>query len=503
MALRKDLRVPIVAAAAALLLHLIGNAHYGFFRDELYFIICGRHPAWGYVDQPALVPLLSALTQMFGISLFALRALAALFAAGGVFVTCRIVQELRGGAFAQSLAAICVALSPVLCSFGMKVSTDMPGLWLWPLAALYVLRLAKGADPRWWLGVGIAFGIAGNAKYSILFFALAVLLGLALSPQRRTLATGWFAAGCGVALLLVVPNVAWQAAHHFPMIELLRNGADGKNVVVGPGVYLLQEIVITGPLLAVVWIVGIARAFVDRELRWVGWTYVLLIIAMIVLHGKHYYPANVYPIAFAVGAATIGSWSARSRAASVAIVACALAAALPLLPTTLPILPEAQMVSYNERLAGILHVNLNTEHHKSTPIGSDYADMHGWPELAATVARVYEGLPARERAQAAIVASNYGEAAAIDFFGARYGLPPVLSGHNQYWLWGTHGYSGNVIVDVNGDCGAGMHLYKYAALAARAGSGYAQSYEIGIPIMVCRGITKPLRSVWPMIRDYS
>jgi hypothetical protein len=503
MALRKDLRLPVVAAAATLLLHLLGNAHYGFFRDELYFIICGRHPAWGYVDQPALVPLLSAATQVFGISLFALRALPALFAAGGVFVVCRIVQELRGGAFAQILAAICVALSPVLCSFGTKVGTDMPGLWLWPLAALYVLRLAKGADPRWWLGVGIALGIAGNAKYSVLFFAIALFVGLALSPQRRILATPWCAAGCAAALLLVAPNVAWQAVHHFPMLELLRNGANGKNVIVGPGVYLIQELYITGPLLAIVWILGVVRAFVDRELRWIGWTYVLLIAMMIALHGKHYYPGNVYPIVFAAGAAAIGSWTARSRAIRIAIVACALAAALPLVPLVLPILPEAQMVTYNQRLASMIHVNLNTEHHKGTAIGSDYADMHGWPELAATVARVYEALPPRERAQAAIAASNYGEAAAIDFFGTKYGLPPALSGHNQYWLWGPRGFSGNVLVDVNGDCGAGMHLFKHAALAARAGSGYAQSYEIDIPIMVCRGITKPLASIWPMIKDYN
>ena len=150
-------RIPLVAAAATFAIHLAANPHYGFFRDELYFIICGRHPALGYVDQPPLVPLLAALTQLAGESLVLLRAPAALVAAASVYVTCLLARELGGGRFAQALAAVSSALCPVLCAFGMKLSTDTPGLWLWPLAALYLLRLLRGGDARNWLGV-LAFG---------------------------------------------------------------------------------------------------------------------------------------------------------------------------------------------------------------------------------------------------------------------------------------------------------------------------------------------------------
>ena len=180
-------RTATIAALATFVLHLAANPHYGFFRDELYFIICGFHPAWGYVDQPPLVPLLAAGSQLFGHSLVLLRALPAAFAAGGVYVTCRLVAELGGRTFAAVLATLAFLAAGVLESFGTKVGPDMVGLWLWPLAALYVLRIVKGADPRWWLGAGACIGVALESKYSVIFFALALVAGLLLTPQRRVL----------------------------------------------------------------------------------------------------------------------------------------------------------------------------------------------------------------------------------------------------------------------------------------------------------------------------
>ncbi|HXO17549.1 MAG TPA: glycosyltransferase family 39 protein, partial [Candidatus Dormibacteraeota bacterium] len=191
-------RIPAIAALATLIAHLIGNPHYGFFRDELYFIICGFHPAFGYVDQPPVVPLLAAGSQLFGHSLFALRAIPAIFAAAGAYVTCLLAIDLGGGAFAQILAALAFFFASVLMSFGMKVGPDEVGLWLWPLAALYVLRIAKGADPRWWLAAGTAIGVSLESKYSVIFFAIALVAGLALTPQRRVLGSRWFLAGAAV-----------------------------------------------------------------------------------------------------------------------------------------------------------------------------------------------------------------------------------------------------------------------------------------------------------------
>jgi 4-amino-4-deoxy-L-arabinose transferase-like glycosyltransferase len=213
---------PILAGLLTFVFHLAANPHYGFFRDELYFIICGFHPQWGYVDQPPITPLLAAGTQLFGHSLFLLRAVPAAFAGASVYVICLLVGEFGGGTFAMLLAAICGALCPVLAAFGGKVGPDMVGLWLWPLAALYLVRMAKGGDQRQWLAVGAVIGVSLESKYSVLYFALAFLIGLLFVPERRLLFSKWFAAGALVAVLIAAPNFMWQAVNGFPMLEVLR-----------------------------------------------------------------------------------------------------------------------------------------------------------------------------------------------------------------------------------------------------------------------------------------
>jgi hypothetical protein len=504
--LRLD-RTATIAALATFVLHLAANPHYGFFRDELYFIICGFHPAWGYVDQPPLVPLLAAGSQLFGHSLFLLRALPAAFAAGGVYVTCLLVAELGGGLFAAVLASLAFFAAPVLLSFGQKVGPDMVGMWLWPLAALYVLRIVKGADPRWWLAPGACIGVALESKYSVIFFALALVAGLLLTQQRRVLFSRWFFGGVIVAIAIALPNFLWQALHGFPMWELLRNGANGKNTVASPVLFLFQQLILTNLFVSPIWIVGLVWLFFNRTARFLGWACVLLIVMMIALHAKHYYPADVYPILMAAGGVIFEGWTRRLVAIRALLVGGTVAAALFFAPITLPVLSEEQTLDYTAFVTHALHIKktaMQTERFRTSALPEDFADMHGWPELAATVATIYAGLPPAQRAQAAIVASNYGEAAAIDFFGGRYGLPPAISGHNNYWLWGTHGYSGNVVIDVNGDCGRTDFpgLFRSARLVTRFNPPWVISYEQDIPISLCEGITQPLTTLWPKLRHY-
>jgi hypothetical protein len=498
--------IPAVAAASVFALHAIANPHYGFFRDELYFIICGRHPQLGYVDQPPVIPLLSAATQVFGPSLFLLRLIPAAFAGAGAYVTCLLAAEFGGGAFALALAAIVYFFTGVLTSFGMKVSPDTVGLLTWPLVALLVTRIAKGADPRLWLAAGAAAGVSIESKYSVLFFLAALFAGLIATPQRTILFNRWFAYGTLLTLVIALPNFAWQWHYGFPMIELLRAGQNGKNVVAGPATFVFQEIVITGLFLAVVWIAGLIWLLRTPLFRFLGYAYVVLIAAMIVFHGKHYYPADVYPILIAAGAVPIETWTQKSRALRVAAAAYAIVSGLLFVPFALPVLPEATFVAYQDRVQSVLHISsksVATEHNReNSALPGDWADMHGWPQLAATVARVYRGLPESDRARAVIVASNYGEAAAIDFFGTQYHLPPALSGHNQYFLWGTHGYSGDVLIDVGGDCGAKDRLFRESQRAATFSAPYAISYENHLPIMLCRGIKKPLAEIWPAVKAY-
>ncbi|HEY1726786.1 MAG TPA: glycosyltransferase family 39 protein [Candidatus Baltobacteraceae bacterium] len=500
---RHHLSVAVISSVVVFLVHAIGNAHYGFFRDELYFIICGRHPQWGYVDQPPIVPLLSAGTQIFGHSLFLLRIVPALFAAGGVYVTCLLAEEFGAGPFGQTLAAITFLFTGVLMSFGMKVGPDEVGLWTWPLLALFIVRIIKGADPRLWMLFGLVAGLSIESKYSVLFLLAAFLLGLVLTPQRRILANPWVAAGACIALVLALPAFLWQAHYGFPMWELLEAGEHGKNIVAGPGLYLVQQILITNLFLFPVWVIGLVWLLRDAPNRFLGYAYVILILEMLVFHGKHYYPADIYPILIAAGGTQIERWTMNLSVLRVATVVYALALGPIFVPFSLPVLPEQTFLAYQAYVAHALHTPqgiLATEHvRKTTPLPQDWADMHGWPQFAETIKHVYDSLPPDERVQAVVVASNYGEASAIEFFTPDV---PVISGHNQYWLWGTRGYSGNVIIDVPGDCGADRHIFKSAQLVTHFNAPYTIGWETDIPVMVCRGIREPLSAIWPRMKHY-
>ncbi|HEY8298543.1 MAG TPA: glycosyltransferase family 39 protein [Candidatus Baltobacteraceae bacterium] len=495
--------IPLIAGVAAFLVHLVANPHYGFFRDELYFIICGLHPQLGYVDQPPVVPLLAAMTQLFGHSLILLRAVPALFAGACVYVTCLLVAEFGAASFAQILAALVVFFTGVLMSFGTKLSPDTVGLVTWPLLALIVVRLSNGADPRLWLAAGLVAGISIESKYSVVFFIAALALGLLLTPQRRLLFSRWAAGGALLAALIALPNFLWQWSYGFPMLALLEAGQNGKNVNVSPLLYLAQEAIITGVVLAVVWIAGLVWLLRTANFRFLGYAYLLLIAEMMIFHGKHYYPADVYPILIAAGAVVCERWTRASRIARYAAVAVVLIVGIALAPMALPVLPEATFVRYSASLSGALHISQTaTQTERGRDEGAlpgDWADMHGWPELAQTVKRVYEALPPSDRAQAVVLGDNYGGASAVEFFAP--GIP-VISVHNQYWLWGTRRYSGNVLVQMGGTCFASDHLYTSRTVVTTFHSRWAITSEQHLPIAVCRGIRKPLADVWKTSRAY-
>ncbi len=495
-------RFALLAAAAVFAFHLVANPHYGFFRDELYFIVCGRHPQAGYVDQPPVIPLLAAASQAFGISLTTLRAVAALFGAASVYVTVLLVGEMGGGPFAAALAAVAAATSPELAQFGVIVYPDDVTIVAWPLLALIALRLVRGAPPKLWLIAGGVAGFALEAKYSAAFYVVALLAGLLATRERRVLGTAWLVAGAALAIALALPNFLWQAFHGFPMLELLRAGQRGKNVVFGPLDYLVQQVLITNPVLAIVWIAGFAWTLLRPGLRWLGIASAAAIAIVIALHGKDYYACGVYPALFAAGAVAIEAWTARARLLRPAALGVAAACGALLLPFVVPLLPEASFVSYADAVTGFLGVKPKpSEHHAQALLPQTYADMHGWPELAAAVGRAVAMLAPEERARALIKTPNYGEASAINFFGR--GLPPAVSGHNQYFLWGPQGRDGDVLIDVDGDCGAKHHVFASTQDAGVFTAPWVMPYEDRLPIRICRGIRRPLSELWPLVKNYN
>lgn len=495
-------RIGLFWAFVALLLHLAVNGNYGFFRDELYFIICGRHPAFGYVDQPSLTPLLAALTQSFGVSVFALRVIPGICAAIATYAACVLAVEFGGGAFAEIVAGASMVAAPEMLALGFRLSPDTIEFCTWPVIALWTLRVVRGADPRWWLAIGAVTALAMWSKYTVIFFVVAIVFGLLVTPQRRTLLSPWFGAGALLTIVLVLPNFLWQMHNGFPILQLLRNDY-GKFLLKDPP-FPLQQIMIMSPLLSVLWITGLVWLLYRPQTCFLGIGYLALIAMMWALQAKNYYPGPVYPYLLAAGAVPIEQWTRGLRFWRVATVATIILLGIPSAPFVIPVLPMRTFVAYQETLGNFFHIRFHVDRNAGNNVPIQYyADMTGWPELAQTVAAIYHGLPRAERTQATVFTHNFGEAAAIELYAPRFDLPPVLSGNNNYWIWGTRGRTGNVLIDVNGSLTDDRARFTSVQLATIFRNPYAMPYENHLRIYVCRGIHRPLATLWPKLRNYS
>jgi hypothetical protein len=495
-------RPSLLLALASLLLQAFANGHYGFFRDELYFIACGDRPDWGYVDQPALVPLLASWSHaIFGDFLWGFRLLPALAMAATVALTAEFARAVGGGRFAQWLAGTCVLLGPMFLLQGTLFFTDMFQPLTWLGLGWILVRLEQTGDERWWLAFGAIAGFSLNTKYLIAFYLAALVVALLFTPRRASLLRPWVWLGALLACVMVLPNVLWQQAHGWPFLELGKAGATGKNIAMSPPAFFLQQVLLIGPVAAPVWLSGLWASIVRPKFavaRAFPIAWLILFLVFDLSHGKPYYLVAIYPTLLALGAARIEDWvgNATARAAALGILAVA---GIVVAPMTLPILPVDAFVRYEKAIGFMPSTG---EHQKLAALPQYYADMFGWQEMAQKVAAVYWSLPPGDRARAVFYGENYGEAAAIDVFGRRLGLPPAIAGHNNYYVWGPRGHDGSVLIIIGGSRKHYADLFGSFAVAGRIETPYAMPGETDKPIYVLRDMKMPLQDYWPQVKNY-
>src|SRR5579862_1544185 len=266
--LRSILWLALLFAAMKLLIQIIGNilaqrAGYGIFRDEMYYLVCGRHLAFGYVDQPPLVALQARLSEMlFGHStMWSLRLISALAGAAKVFLTGILVWALGGGRRAAALAMLAVIAGGVYLGIDSYLSMNSFDPVFWMLIALALIQIVQSQSEKeirnWWIVLGLSAGLAFENKDSIVFFLFAMLAALLLTPQRRILASRWFAIAVLLIVVIALPNFLWQVHYHFPTLEWLqRVQATGKDVKLPPLPFFWGQINMLTPHNALLWITG-------------------------------------------------------------------------------------------------------------------------------------------------------------------------------------------------------------------------------------------------------
>ncbi|HET9710619.1 MAG TPA: glycosyltransferase family 39 protein [Pyrinomonadaceae bacterium] len=500
-----------VVALVYFAVHLATSTRYGYFRDGLYYLACSEHLAFGYVDQPPLIAFLAWIARhTLGTSLPALIFWPALAGAVRIILIAAFARELGAGRFGAVLAAALAATPSVWWIIDHQFAMNCLEPLLWGGLAYVVLRLIKTRDPKLWLAFGAIAGVGLLNKYSIVFFATSLLAGVLLTRQRTILFTPWILAGGAIAFLIFLPNLIWNVQNGWPFLELMRNvRATGKDVVLPPGQYLLQQVLMLNPVSFPFWFGGLLYLFFSRDAkmyRAFGWAFVITIAIFMITHGKDYYSAPAYVMLLAAGGVAterlLARFSERGRVQAVLRAACfvwLLLGVVPLLPLVLPILPIETFLRYQSHLP--FEVPKTERSFVGETLPQYYADEFPWPGMVEAVARVYHSLTPEEQKRTAIFGNNYGQAAAIDFFGPKYGLPKAISGHQNYFLWGPRDYTGDIVI-VLGDReeGAREH-FESVTVAATLNNPYAYRYE-NRPILLCRGLKWDLQKEWSKVKNW-
>jgi len=493
-----------LVALASVILHLSVLKGYGFFRDELYFVACSDHLAFGYVDHPPLSPvLLAGIRLVLGDSFLAIRLLPILTGVAVIFTAGVIARELGGGLFAQLLAGLAVFVGPVSLFAFHFFSMNPFDILFWSLAALVVIRIIRTEDERLWLLFGLLAGIGLMNKISMLFLGFGLFIGLLLTRQRRQLMSGWFWAGGAIAGLIFIPHIAWQMQYNWPTLEFMANAQKFKMLALSPVDFLAQLMLEVNPFTLPVWLGGLYYFFFDREggrFRLFGWAFLTILILFLLQSAKPYYFAPIFPLLFTGGAVLLESALARAPLLKPALVLLLVLGGCVVAPLALPILKPETLIRYSSFL-GIQPSS--GERHELGALPQHFADMFGWEEMAAGVSRVYHSLPDAERRRCAIFGRNYGESGAIDLLGNSHGLPNAISGHNNYWLWGFDGYTGNVMVVIGGKEADLMKFFESVTPAGLVSNPYSMPYEKNLTIWVAKGIRRPLKEIWPSLKSFN
>jgi 4-amino-4-deoxy-L-arabinose transferase-like glycosyltransferase len=476
-----------VAVQVVVLTALSGG--YGFHRDELYFIAAGKRPAWGYVDQPPITPILARLsTALFGETPMGLRVVATLLGAVMVVLVALVARELGGGRDAQVFSAVAAACSSFLVVTSHLLATTTTDMVVWALVGLFALKLFRTGDGRWWLAIGAAVGVGMANKWLILVLVLAIGVSLLVVGPRSVLRTWWLLAGVGVALVVTAPVLIWQATHDFPLLTVATGISEddgGENRVL----FVPMQLIYVSPVLVPVWVAGLVRLFRDPSVRFaraLGLSYPVLCVVLLVLGGKPYYSVPLLVLVTAAGAEPTLRWLRRGVVRRYVAGVAALVGAAVSAIVGLPVLPAAD-------LGPVVATN------------AEQGEQVGWESFVSTVAGVWHQIPADDRAHAVILTSNYGQAGAIEHFRGEFGLPMPYSGHMSFADWGPppDTMSGPVVLVGEVDPTWATDHFTSCDRVTEFDNGYDwDNDEQGTDIRLCTGPARPWSRLWPELRRF-
>ena len=501
----KNNKLLILLSLAYILLHLIFINKYDYFRDELYYIACGNHLAFGYVDQPPFVALIAFIsTRLFGESLLAIRIFSVIAGAVTVFVTGSTVKETGGSRFAQILSALMAMTAPVYLFMFHILSMNSFDIMFWAIALFLLVKIVKTGESKLWLWIGVVIGIGLQNKISIVFLLIGLAAGLILTTNRKYLKDKFFWLGSLIALIIFLPYIIWEISNGFPMLEFMRNASSLKNAPLSPLQFITGQMLDMHPVSFLFSLGALYFLFftkTGKPYRIFGWMYLAIFVFLMSTQAKVYYLSPAYPIMFAFGALAVEKFILRfnQKWLKPAVIGLVVILGAVTAPLALPSLPVKDFIKYSNSLG------ITPEAGERSRIGvlpQHFADMFGWKNMAEQVAKVYNSLTPEEQKKCGIFTMNYGEAGAIDFFGRELGLPNAICGHNSYWHWGYDSTRTEVMIVIGGDIKDHEQTFIDVKTAGLIINEFAMPYESDLPIYICKFLKVDLKEVWPTVRFY-
>jgi len=490
----------ILAIIKFILPYLLQNSFYELHRDEFLYLAEGHHIAWGFMEVPPMLSVFAWLTHLFGDGMFWIKFWPNLFGVFTFIITAKIVQTLGGKSFAVFLAFLPFVFGVYLRLFFL-FQPNPPEVFFWTMIAYSIIRYIQTEKNKWLYILGISIGLGMVSKYSVAFFTVSILAGLLLTPQRKIFVNKHLYYAGLVALLIFLPTILWEYNHHFPIVRHMKELERTQLKYVSPLDFLKDQLLMNLPCVFI-WLAGLyfaAFSYKGKKYRAFAWSFVFVIILLIVLHGKNYYALGIYPVLIAFGAYHLESYSAkRSRIWRYSFVIIPFVFGIAFIPILLPVAKPEALANYYK----VMHTEkagvLKWEDLQNHLLPQDFADMLGWEDMTQKMAKAYNTLDSSEKAHTLLFCDNYGEAGAVNYYRFKYHLPEAYSDNGSFLYWMPHNLHIDNIILITDDTKEMQHPFIKQFASAIVADSVTNIYarERGSLIILFKGANEAFNKMF-------
>lgn len=472
-----------------ILIHLLLYNRLECQRDEMFYYYFGEHPAFGYASTQPLIGFFSyLLIHTFGYSIFVIKLLPALTGGVMVWIVAAIAKELGGKTYAQVLAAIAFIVTPISLRTFMLYQPVFLDLLLWTLIFLVLIKYCNTGAPRYLLMLGVAAGFGLMNKYLIVLLLFLILIVIVFTRYRNMYSKKQFYSGLLICMLIYLPNLIWQFAHHLPVIDHMTALRNEHLVHVDPVNFILEQLLnpFAGSLLIVPGLLFLLLSKKMEAYRFIAIVCLLVVLALLLLRGKSYYSQGIYPFLIAAGAVFYEIHLHRNWI-RFAFPFLLILITIPALPIAVPVFKADALAAFYSKMEKATGMTFGRRFEDGTihSLPQDFADMLGWEELAQSTVRAYQMVTHKENC--IIYAENYGQAAAVSILGKRYGLPEAISFHDSFLYWAPDSFAHEIteFIYINDELGKDVaHLFKDIKITGGISDPNAREY--GTKVYLCR-----------------